>query len=77
MLFTEEGTIYRTKMENVEYLKKYSLSQQLVLETKTQQHRDKNKKREKKNEARNKKQKKQKAKTKSKKNENILVTDDV
>lgn len=75
-LFIEEGTIYLTNMENVKYLKKCSLSQQLVLETKTQQHSDKNKTREK-NEARNEKQNKKKATTKSKKNENIIVTDDV
>lgn len=48
VLFIEEGTIYLTNMENVKYLKKCSLSQQLVLERKTQQHSDKNKTREKK-----------------------------
>lgn len=48
VLFIEEGTIYLTNMKNVKYLKKCSLSQQLVLETKTQQHSDKNKTRKKK-----------------------------
>ena len=64
-------------MENVKYLKKCSLSQQLVLERKTQQHSDKNKTREKKTKQEMKNKKKKKATTKSKKNENIIVTDDV
>lgn len=66
MLFIEEGTIYLTNMENVKYLKKCSLSQQLVLETKTQQHSDKNKTREK-NESRNEKKKQKKNNNKKQK----------
>ena len=66
MLFIEEGTIYLTNMKNVKYLKKCSLSQQLVLETKTQQHSDKNKTREK-NESRNEKQKKKRSNNKKQK----------
>lgn len=75
--FIEEGTIYLTNMENVKYLKKCSLSQQLVLETKTQQHSDKNKTREKKTNQEMKNKKKKKSNNKKQKDKNIVVTDDV
>ena len=62
VLVIEEGTVYLTNMENVKYLKKCSLSQQLVLETKTQPHSDKNKAKGKKT--------KQEIKNKTKKSKN-------